>query len=181
MSKPKSKKEQHPLYNSWSWMKRMSVKHELSPDWKDFEKFISDMGEKPGVNFQIYRVDKTLGYSKENCVWKEVTPSKDKAFYMREYRRKDPSRFKGYDLKRRLNFSVRELEVLNEAQEGVCAICGKEESVLVNGIPRSLAVDHNHTTGEIRGLLCSMCNRGLGYFKDSNILLQKAVNYLVGV
>jgi len=42
----------------------------------------------------------------------------------------------------------------------------------------NLALDHNHKTKEIRGLLCVNCNRGLGNFKDSILLLGKAIEYL---
>lgn len=51
-----------------------------------------------------------------------------------------------------------------------CEICGAEQ--------QQLCVDHNHTTLQIRGLLCSHCNRGLGHFKDDPALLQKAKAYL---
>jgi len=54
-------------------------------------------------------------------------------------------------------------------QEGKCAIC-KEETTLV--------VDHDHTTGKVRGLLCSACNKGLGLFRDRVSFLLAAVNYL---
>ena len=56
-------------------------------------------------------------------------------------------------------------------QEQRCAICrGKDK--------RALAVDHCHTTGKIRGLLCSKCNTGLGLFRDNPCLLEQAVDYL---
>jgi Recombination endonuclease VII len=61
-----------------------------------------------------------------------------------------------------------------EAQKGCCSICGTHQSDL----KRSLAVDHNHSTGVIRDLLCSKCNLGLGYFKDSTELLVKVIQYL---
>ena len=56
-------------------------------------------------------------------------------------------------------------------QNNVCAICDK-------GCTKALAADHDHNSGIFRGLLCNSCNRGLGYFKDSSELLQKATQYL---
>lgn len=63
---------------------------------------------------------------------------------------------------------------LKQYQNYKCAICKQPES-LKN---RQLCVDHCHTTGVVRGLLCSKCNQGLGMFKDSISYLQNAVIYL---
>lgn len=65
-----------------------------------------------------------------------------------------------------------------EKQGGVCAICGKKETRVAKGSLCSLAVDHDHETGEIRGLLCYHCNLALGHFKDSIEMLYEAANYL---
>lgn len=54
-----------------------------------------------------------------------------------------------------------------------CAICG----ALSSGA-RSLHVDHDHSTGKVRGLLCSTCNTSLGGFRDDPALLLRAVEYL---
>jgi len=54
-------------------------------------------------------------------------------------------------------------ESLLKAQEGGCAGCG---SPVANGSMKRLHVDHDHTTGEVRGLLCSSCNLALGLLKD---------------
>lgn len=43
----------------------------------------------------------------------------------------------------------------------------------------SVAIDHDHVTGNIRGLLCNGCNKGLGLFKDDVNILQKAKEYLL--
>lgn len=50
-----------------------------------------------------------------------------------------------------------------------CVICGSEEP---------LVVDHDHMTGKVRGMLCNHCNRGLGHFRDSPMLLEFAAQYL---
>lgn len=66
-------------------------------------------------------------------------------------------------------------------QNGVCAICGKPEtSTGFNNVVKKLAVDHCHETKKVRGLLCSLCNRGIGFFYDDVSLLDNAKNYLVG-
>lgn len=69
---------------------------------------------------------------------------------------------------------------LLKQQNEVCAICGKKEIIFDkrNNKFRSLAIDHNHKTGKIRGLLCSKCNRGLGLFDDNIQLLKNVIIYL---
>lgn len=73
------------------------------------------------------------------------------------------------------NFGItmEQYRAMSEAQKDVCAICGKP-----NHSGWMLAVDHDHKTGKVRGLLCSNCNRGIGLFKDSSAFLRKAMNYL---
>lgn len=63
---------------------------------------------------------------------------------------------------------------LLEKQNFKCAICG----ILQEDYSRRLAVDHDHETGKIRGLLCNNCNVGLGNFQDSKNNLTNAINYL---
>ena len=65
-----------------------------------------------------------------------------------------------------------DFEEMSRVQSGVCAICGEPPG------PRRLAVDHDHHTGTIRGLLCFRCNVGLGYFRDDPERLLRAVSYL---
>ena len=63
---------------------------------------------------------------------------------------------------------------LSKEQDNVCAICGRS-----NVDPtRNLSVDHCHDTRLVRGLLCTKCNFGLGYFNDDEVLLLKAIDYL---
>jgi hypothetical protein len=62
-------------------------------------------------------------------------------------------------------------EALKDIKQSItqCVICGLHEK---------LVVDHDHKTGEIRGLLCNHCNRGLGHFRDDPMLLEFAAQYL---
>jgi len=60
------------------------------------------------------------------------------------------------------------------SQNNCCAICGVDGGSL----KRQLAVDHCHTTGKLRGLLCNHCNMGIGLFKDSSTSLLNAITYL---
>ena len=80
---------------------------------------------------------------------------------------------KANNLKWNYNLTLEEYNTLNENQNGICAICENKCST-----GRSLAVDHNHKTNKIRGLLCSNCNSGLGSFKESIKFLDKAIEYL---
>lgn len=65
---------------------------------------------------------------------------------------------------------------MHEEQNGLCRICLRPEPVP----GRLLAVDHCHSTGVVRGLLCGDCNRGIGMFKDDPLRLLRAVEYLTG-
>lgn len=76
---------------------------------------------------------------------------------------------KAYDIQRLYGLTpAQHTELLNKAS-GCCQICKSTER---------LHIDHDHTTGKVRGILCSSCNVGLGYFKDSPLLLLKANRYL---
>lgn len=61
-----------------------------------------------------------------------------------------------------------------EHQGGVCAIC----KTPITDVGRKLVIDHCHSTGKIRGLLCGQCNMGLGAFKDNIQNLKQAIGYL---
>jgi hypothetical protein len=65
-----------------------------------------------------------------------------------------------------------------EAQGGVCAACKQPETEMHKGRIKTLSLDHNHITGEIRGLLCTACNKGIGYFRDDPAQLRAAADYL---
>ena len=74
-------------------------------------------------------------------------------------------------LRKKYGIGLHQYQSVLIEQNGRCCICNKEDW-------RNLAVDHNHATGVVRGLLCSTCNTGLGQFQDSVDLLNKAIEYL---
>lgn len=77
-------------------------------------------------------------------------------------------------LKARFGITLEDYNKMLEEQKGLCLIC--DNPLSYNG--HKLAVDHDHDTGKIRGLLCKACNFGIGHFKDNINLLAKAINYL---
>jgi hypothetical protein len=64
------------------------------------------------------------------------------------------------------------------AQNNKCAVCESEEVNSSRVSSGKLFIDHCHTTGKVRGLLCSKCNHGIGLLNDDTALLQKAIEYL---
>jgi hypothetical protein len=62
------------------------------------------------------------------------------------------------------------------SQQGCCKLCGKK--LIRESVKRYFSVDHNHSTGIVRGILCYNCNSGLGLFKDNPHLLERAKEYV---
>jgi hypothetical protein len=90
----------------------------------------------------------------------------------RDYRRANPRQRKDTRLRGRFGISVEEYEAMLAAQGGMCAVCRREAD--------PLHVDHCHSGGGVRGLLCLHCNTALGAFEDSVGRLQRAIEYLGG-
>lgn len=76
------------------------------------------------------------------------------------------ARFRQYGMTRE------QFDAMVEAQSGLCLICEKPPGV------QGLHIDHNHESGQVRGLLCEVCNKGLGCFRDDPELLYAALRYL---
>jgi hypothetical protein len=64
-------------------------------------------------------------------------------------------------------------EEMLKKQKGVCIICCEPCS---SG--KRLAIDHDHATGTVRGLLCNRCNRFIGLARDNRLILRRAISYL---
>lgn len=77
------------------------------------------------------------------------------------------------NLKRRLlkrGITLEEYERIMDEQEACCAICLRDD--------RKLDIDHCHRGGQVRGLLCGPCNRGIGFLEDNVDILRSAIDYL---
>lgn len=80
-----------------------------------------------------------------------------------------------WKMKQQYGIGIFEYRDMYESQKGQCAICGNERP---DHGKQGLVIDHCHTHGHVRKLLCVHCNTGLGQFKDDAALLQKAIGYL---
>lgn len=76
-------------------------------------------------------------------------------------------------LKSKFGLTLEQYNIMFIKQKGCCAICGRHQSEF----KKCLAVDHNHETEQIRGLLCVVCNTRLSFFEDK-VFLKKMVAYL---
>lgn len=103
--------------------------------------------------------------------WVKKNLTKSKEYHKNYNQRVAPMKKRDAQLRRDYGISLAEYQKLFKQQNGECAICSKKSD-------KTLHVDHNHETGQIRGLLCFRCNYGLGYFKDSLSQFKRIVKYL---
>lgn len=96
-----------------------------------------------------------------------------------DWARNNPDKVKETKLKRKYNLTLNQYNELYIEQKGVCAVCFCPETTKYLGKIRQLCVDHNHSNGKVRGLLCSNCNRAAGLLKDSPVVCSSLVNYLI--
>lgn len=90
---------------------------------------------------------------------------------IKRYREENPDYIQRHKLKK-YGITVEQFEAMKVAQGGACAICGDRPT-------SALHVDHCHSTGRVRGLLCRSCNHGLGNFRDSPEAMRRAVEYIL--
>lgn len=86
------------------------------------------------------------------------------------YNKANPEKKREQNYKARYGVTIKEHNALYKKQDGKCATCNDE---LNPGV-----IDHNHITGEIRGLLCNSCNSALGFAKDNIQTLSNMIEYI---
>jgi hypothetical protein len=182
-------KEKHPLYHSWQHARRMRGVARMCETWeRDFLQFIADVGERPSRKHKLFAANDAQPLGPENFVWKraitERVEGEDERTYQNRaqkvYRAVRSEAFQGYELKRNFGLSNADYRRMHDAQGGRCAICQQPETARhqTTGESRALAIDHCHRGGQVRALLCSRCNTGIGSFDDDVARLKAAIAYL---
>lgn len=101
-----------------------------------------------------------------------------RAAYSKAWRLANPEKFREISLKKTFGIDLRQYGEMMVSQGGKCAICKMAENGTRLGKRLALAVDHNHTTGDVRGLLCRNCNTLIGHAKEDRDRLRSAIAYL---
>ena len=107
--------------------------------------------------------------------WRESNPRWKES--QKEYRKKAVDSIRNRYLKRTYDITLNDYHDMLKKQNYKCAICGSEDAKNMYKAG-TFCVDHDHETGKVRGLLCDLCNVGLGKFRDSSVFLSKASLYI---
>lgn len=146
----------------------------------DIWALIKDEGESIKMTLkcrQGHLVTSETGYIVANgtrlrCKICMIKQNKDKRNRANLKRRNDPL-LRRVETLQRYGLTLEEYKNLWDKQLGLCAIC------LITLEPGNFTqIDHCHITDKVRGLLCGLCNRGLGQFRDSITALNRAIEYL---
>tara|TARA_R110000765_G_scaffold372486_1_gene462905 strand:- start:2 stop:475 length:474 start_codon:yes stop_codon:yes gene_type:complete len=149
-------KEQHAIYTK---------------EWKERNK------EKVAAYNKKYRennLEKFYAYHKK---WKEQN-KEHLAAYAKEYQEKNKEQLADYKKEwniKQYGLSLEDYNNMLDKQNHKCKICLTSFTTLNT---KDIHIDHCHTTNKVRGILCRLCNTGLGQFKDNTERLTQAINYL---
>lgn len=168
-------RQEHPLKVTW---KLFRSRHPglYPPEWDRFDVFLADVGERPSEAHKFKRLDAAKPFSKENFEWRppqpKVTAGSRKAYHA-AYGRE-------WNMQTKFGITGEQYAAMLKAQGGVCAICEEAERRpdRRTGEMKALAIDHDHKTGKVRGLLCADCNTAIGLLDDDPELLRAAIAYL---
>lgn len=133
--------------------------------------FARDRGRRDGAS--MYCKPCSAIRAKE---FRAANPDKMQASKRKSYAKQYRTTGRAALLRNRFGLTIAQYDALLEAQGGVCGICGRKPAA--HERKQDLCVDHDHGTGQIRGLLCGECNSALGLFRDSPALLRQAIAYL---
>lgn len=118
--------------------------------------------------------DGLQGWCKDCMTDKRNATKQDMEEYHKNYRKDNKVSLEDKRLRRLYGITLNQKKSMVKDQQGKCAICELDFKSKYH-----THVDHCHTTGEVRGILCSTCNTGLGKFRDSTKFLNNAIEYLI--
>jgi hypothetical protein len=124
----------------------------------------------------FYRYSKAKDGKQKTCIACQKAYSKSDVCKKnrREYYKKNREAHIGRNMRQWYGITYDDYQQMLLKQDGKCAICRQESS----GGKGRLHVDHCHTTGKVRGLLCHYCNTMIGLAKESVSNLESAINYI---
>lgn len=159
---PKLSQEQKDVINKRDKVKYLALSTEVRRE------LAAKMNARKKQNMALLKINNPEEYARREGAWKA---------YRKEWLKNNRARVrkeqkKNY-LRRKYQLTEEQYELKLASQDGACSICKRLPS---EGL--ALHVDHSHSTGAIRDLLCGSCNRGIGIFKDSPSLLRAAAEYL---
>lgn len=155
--------------------------------WSDYDEFISSLGDySVDARSHIVAVDasKQVGPCNFMVVSRDFRGKVDyktsdgKREANRAWRKANPGAVKQSELRKSFGLTLDDYSAMMSDQAGVCAICKEHETATRGGKLLSMAVDHDHKTGAIRGLLCMNCNKAIGLLKENPTLFERARAYL---
>lgn len=143
---------------------------------KPFKDFCKESHAKSGLRSRCKscrNYDKKQYRKTEKAVMQDRKYKKSAQYKLTHNTEKRKRSRRNNHLIKNFGLSIESYEKLLKMQKGVCAIC-----LQVCSTGKELAVDHCHSTGRIRGLLCTKCNMGIGFLDDDIKLLTSAIKYL---
>ena len=130
------------------------------------------VAEKIPVGAKNYKISER---QRKYGVWYHSVNKEERNRKAKEKRDADPDKQKNRKLLQKFGITLEQYKDMLTEQNGLCKICGNPE--IIEG--RGLAVDHNHVTGKVRGLLCFKCNVTIGHIEKTGIeVLHKMLAYL---
>lgn len=183
--KLKKEKRNHPFYSLWFERKQNDI---LCEAWSDFTIFVKDISPKPEGEFFLVRIKENELFGPNNFKWIERLrrkPNESKSEWwarkLEARKQANPNLYSDRNIKRKYGLTRNQYEEKLKNQNYVCAICKQPETAFdgrTNTL-RRLAVDHNHKTGKIRGLLCWRCNGTIGRINEDLNLVKSIEEYLI--
>ena len=147
---------------------REKNKDKIAEAGKEYREKNKDKIAEAGKEYREKNKDKIAEVKKEY-----YEKNKDKiAEVGKEYREKNKDKIKEYRILKTYNLTMEEYEEIYNRQNGCCPLCGKE----LNSV--RVAIDHDHVTGKVRGIMCSVCNSQLGVYEKLNGVAKKIGAYL---